>query len=339
MKFGVLFRVQDPPHGANIGQRMRETIHASQVAEEAGFDGVFLPEHHMMDDCYLPSQFPLLGAIAAVTERVDIGTTVHLLPFYNPIQTAEATAVIDQISGGRVRLGVGIGNFAPEFDLMGLKKENQAGRFAEAIDLLKKAWSGEEFDFQGEFYQAKGKVTPSPVGAQLWIGAMSDVGVRRAAHYGSPWVTDPLHNIAVINHWAETYRESADEQGTGDDASVVLLRDGWIADSMEEVEEKWWPVVRADHWMYFQAVPRFIANLEPTLSEVETEEDFIFSRHRVDRFVVGSPEDCVEAIEKMRDELGMDYLVLSFRFANGPGHEDHLECIRRFGKEVIPAFH
>jgi len=69
MKFGVLFRIQDPPRREHIGRRMRETIRASQVAEEAGFDGVFLPEHHMMDDAYLPSPFPLLGALAATTER------------------------------------------------------------------------------------------------------------------------------------------------------------------------------------------------------------------------------------------------------------------------------
>ena len=59
MKFGVLFRVQDPPAGENIGQRMRETIEAATVAEEAGFDGVFLPEHHMMPDGYLPSAYTL----------------------------------------------------------------------------------------------------------------------------------------------------------------------------------------------------------------------------------------------------------------------------------------
>ena len=138
MKFGVLFRIQDPPSGEHIGRRMREAIRASQVAEEAGFDGVFLPEHHMMDDAYLPSPFPLLGALAATTEKIHIGTTVHLLPFYNPVQTAEASAIVDQISGGRLKLGVGLGNFEPEFELMGLEKKDQVGRFTEAIELVRK---------------------------------------------------------------------------------------------------------------------------------------------------------------------------------------------------------
>lgn len=338
MKFGVLFRIQDAPKAEHIGQRMRETIEASRVAEDAGFDGVFIPEHHMMEDGYIPSPFPLLGAMAAATRRVHVGTTVHLLPFYNPIQTAEAGAIVDQIANGRLRLGVGLGNFEPEFELMGLDKKDQVGRFTEAIELVRTAWSGENFDFQGKHFHAKGRIRPTPVDARLWIGAMSDAGVRRAAKYGAPWPTDPLHNIAVIRHWAEVYRASAREYGTQDDVSVVLLRDGWIDDSLEAVEQRWWPEVRADHWMYFQRVPRFIKELEPTIAGAGSEDDFSFARHRIDRFVVGPPAECIAAIEKMQAEIGMDYLVMTFRYATGPSHRRHLECIRRFGAEVIPAF-
>ncbi len=338
MKFGILFRVQDPPAGEYIGQRMRDTVDAARVAEEAGFDGVFLPEHHMMDDAYLPNPFPLLGALAMATERVDIGTTIHLLPLHNPVVSAEAAAVVDQMSGGRLKLGIGACNFKPEFELMGIDKKEQPERFSEAIELLRKSWTGEEFDHQGVYYKAKGKITPKPIAAQLWLGAMSDVGVRRAARYGCPWPTDPIHNINVINHWAGIYREAAREYHTEEETSVVLLRDGWIADSLEEVEKIWWPVVRADHWMYFQKVPRFIQELEPSLENVRNEQDFIFARHHVDRFVVGPAEDCIESIRNMQEKLKMDYLILTFRFANGPNHEDHLNCIRRFGNEVISAF-
>ena len=338
MKFGVLFRIQDPPSGEHIGRRMRETIRASRVAEEAGFDGVFLPEHHMMEDAYLPSQFPLLGAMAAVTERVHVGTTVHLLPLYNPVQTAEASAIVDQISNGRMRLGVGLANFAPEFELMGLDKKDQVGRFTEGIELILEAWSGKPLEFDGKYFHARGKITPTPIDARLWIGAMSDVGVQRSAHYGCPWPTDPLHNIAVLGHWARLYRGAPVAQGREDNRSVIVLRDGWIADSLQEVERDWWPFVRADHWMYFQKVPRFITRLEPSLAGVSKEEDFIFERHRVDRFIVGPADECIRAIRKMQAELGMDYLILTFRFAKGPDHERHLECIRRFGAEVIPAF-
>ena len=109
MKFGLLFRVQDPPNAENIVGPLAGGAETAQVAEESGFDGVFLPEHHMMPDGYLPSQWPVLGALAAMTERLEIGTTVHLLPFEHPIHIAEHGAMVDILSNGRLRLGVGMG--------------------------------------------------------------------------------------------------------------------------------------------------------------------------------------------------------------------------------------
>ena len=99
MKFGLLFRAQDPPDASNLTRRWQDILEAGQLAEEVGFDGLFLPEHHMMDDGYVPAPLVGLGALAAVTKRVDLGTTIMLLPFYNPVQVAEHAAMVDVISG------------------------------------------------------------------------------------------------------------------------------------------------------------------------------------------------------------------------------------------------
>ena len=339
MKFGLLFRAQDPPEAENIVQRWEEILHAAEVAEDAGFDGVFVPEHHMMPDGYLPSPIIACAALAARTKRVDVGTTVHLLPFYHPIQSAEAAAMVDVLSNGRMRLGVGLGAFQPEFELFGLNMKTQVSRFEEAIELVLQAWAGEDFDHDGKHFKVKGtKITPQPVSPQMWLGAMSDPGVRRAARFGLPWATDPLHNIEVMKHWTNTYRAAAQEAGTSDKASVVLLRDGWVADSLEEVERVWWPNIRAEHWFYFSQIPRWVADREPFLAGVEAEEDFIFENHRRDRLVVGNPDECIASIETFREAVDMDYLIMSFRVAVGPSHEEEVKCIRRFGRDVIPAF-
>jgi alkanesulfonate monooxygenase SsuD/methylene tetrahydromethanopterin reductase-like flavin-dependent oxidoreductase (luciferase family) len=284
--------------------------------------------------------WPVLGALAGITERVDIGTTVHLLPLDHPIHTAENGAMVDVLSNGRLRLGVGMANFPQEFELFGLNPKRQKSRFEEAIEVVQQAWAGETIDFHGKHFDitAAGPITPRPVGAQLWLGAMSEPGVQRAARYGCPWATDPLHNINVMQYWTELYRAAAAEHGTTDKASVVLLRDGWVADSLEEVEKTWWPCIRNEHWFYFEQVPRWVADREPFLEGVEKEADFIFDRHRRDRLIVGSPEDCIESIRAFEDAIGMDYLIMSFRVAMGPSFEEELECIRRFGRDVIPAF-
>jgi alkanesulfonate monooxygenase SsuD/methylene tetrahydromethanopterin reductase-like flavin-dependent oxidoreductase (luciferase family) len=281
MRFGVLFMPQDPPDGRNIVQRWAEILDAAVVAEEAGFDGVFVPEHHMMPDGYLPSPLVACAALAARTKRVEIGTTIFLLPFYHPIQVAEAAAMVDIISNGRMR--------------------------------------------------------PLPVSPELWLGAMSEPGVRRAARFGAPWATDPLHNIHVIRDWADIYSAAGEEYGTSGRLKIHLQRDAWVADDLDEVERDWWPHVRRDHFFYFQQVPRWVADREPFLQDIHAEEDFDFHRHRQDRMIVGSPDDCVEQLKKFDDELDdLDYVFMRFRVASGPSHEKELECLRRFGRDVIP---
>jgi len=338
MRFGVLFMPQDPPDGANIVRRWEETLRAAEVAEESGFDGVFVPEHHMMPDGYLPSPLIACAALAARTKRVEIGTTIFLLPFYHPIQVAEAAAMVDVISNGRMRLGCGLGNFDPEFELFGMNKKDQVSRLEESLDLIQRAWAGEEIDHKGKNFTVKGRISPLPVAAQLWLGAMSDVGVRRAARFGLPWATDPLHNFDVLSDWAAAYREAGDVAGTTDKLRINVQRDAWVADSVDEVERVWWPHVRSDHWFYFNNVPRWVADREPFLAGITSENDFQFDRHRRDRMIVGAPEDCIEQLRTLDARLDVDYVFMRFRVANGPDHERELECIRRFGREVIPAF-
>jgi len=338
MKFGLLHRAQDPPAAENITRRWQEILAASELAEQVGFDGLFVPEHHMMPDGYLPA--PLVGcaAIAARTSRVDVGTTVFLLPFYNPIQVAEQAAMVDVISDGRMILGCGIGNFEPEFELYGLTKKGQGKRFEEAIDLVQRAWAGEDIEHEGAHYTAKGRISPLPRNPRLWLGAMSEIGVRRAARFGCPWPTDPLHNLAVMKEWAGVYRAAGEEFGTSDKLSIALLRDGWVADDLDAVERDWWPHIRSEHWFYFSQVPRWVLDHEPLLAGVEKEEDFHFHSHRKDRLIVGDPEECIASLRQAEEAVGNDYTIMSFRVAAGPSHEKELECIESFGKEVIAPY-
>jgi alkanesulfonate monooxygenase SsuD/methylene tetrahydromethanopterin reductase-like flavin-dependent oxidoreductase (luciferase family) len=95
MKFGVLFMPADPPAGANIGERWREVLEAGEVAEEYGFDGFFLPEHHFQASSFNSSPLVALAVLAGRTKRLRVGTSVLLLPCYHPLKLAEDTAQLD----------------------------------------------------------------------------------------------------------------------------------------------------------------------------------------------------------------------------------------------------
>jgi alkanesulfonate monooxygenase SsuD/methylene tetrahydromethanopterin reductase-like flavin-dependent oxidoreductase (luciferase family) len=338
VKFGILFRPQDPPQGERLFERWQQILAAAEVAEASGFDGVFLPEHHMMEDGYPPSPWAALGAIAARTSRLELGTAVYLLPLGHPIRTAEAAAMLDVISAGRVRLGVGLGNYEPEYELYGLDKRKQVSRFEESIELLLQAWRGDEIDHEGQHFRVKGRIAPRPLGAELWIGATSEPGVRRAAKYGCTWLAPPLQRRELIGEWSRLYRESGQAFGTRERLGVALLRDGWVGDSLADVERTWWPYVRREHWFYFSKLPRFMGERETTFAGIESEEQMDFEQHRHDRLIVGSPQDCIEQIEQFRQTIDPSYLIMTFRLAAGPSFDEELECLRRFGAEVIPAF-
>ena len=109
-----------------------------------------------------------------------------------------------------------------------------------------------------------------------------------------------------MKYWADLYRGAGEEFGTSDKLEVNLLRDGWVADSLDEVEKVWWPCIRSEHWFYFEQVPRWVAEREPFLEGISKEDDFKFDRHRIDRLIVGSPEDCIESIRKFQDAIDLE---------------------------------
>src|SRR5579883_2076825 len=132
IKFGYQIDFRNPPAS---GRSFTDLYHAMfrqiERAEQLGFDSIWLTEHHLTDDGYLPSLMPMAAAIAARTRRVQIGTYVLLFPFYHPIKLAEDIAVVDVISGGRLRIGVGQAYRAEEFAAFGIDKKQRLGRTLE----------------------------------------------------------------------------------------------------------------------------------------------------------------------------------------------------------------
>lgn len=172
-------------------------------ADEHGFDTVMLHEHHFSDDGYLPSPFTAAAAIAARTKRIRIRLALVLLPLKHPVQVAEDAAVLDIISGGRLEVVVGAGYVPGEFAAYGISIKQRPSRMEEAIEIIKRCWSEDEFSHEGRHWTLHNvRVMPKPLQKpmKLIMGASSPVAAKRAARIADGFMApSPL----FVGPWRE----------------------------------------------------------------------------------------------------------------------------------------
>lgn len=208
MHFGVIL----PNYGLDSNpDGIRRTV---ELAEELGFDSVWATEHIIVGpeavDPYGRVYDPLvtLGWIAGWTERIGLGTSIVLVPLHNPMHLAKEVATLQELSGGRFTLGVGMGWHKDEFDFMGVEFKGRGRRADEAIRLMRALWSGER-DFEGEywsFHDATSQPHPSPQ-PEIWVGGSSGRAIRRALELGDVWHPSRGSDAADIRRVKEQHPE------------------------------------------------------------------------------------------------------------------------------------
>ncbi len=183
----------DPTPWSNVYD---DIVAVAGAVEAAGFDGLWVSEHHFTDDGYMSGLFPVLGALAGCTSRMMLGTNVALAPLYQPLRLAEDAAVVDLLSHGRLLLGLAIGYRDEEFTALGVPKRERVARLEECVDLCRLAWSGERFSYRGVTTSVDDLVVrPTPAGPPaIWLGGWVDAAIERAAVIGDGYIS-PLGDL------------------------------------------------------------------------------------------------------------------------------------------------
>jgi alkanesulfonate monooxygenase SsuD/methylene tetrahydromethanopterin reductase-like flavin-dependent oxidoreductase (luciferase family) len=206
--FMLRFDMRAPSDGpAAIGDLYDAAVEMSVWGEEHGAASVVLSEHHASPDGYLPSPMVLAAAISARTSTVPIMVAALLVPLHDPVRLAEDMAVLDVMSRGRVAYIAGLGYRPEEYAMFGRSLEARGRRMDECLTVLLRAWSGEEFEYDGRTV----RVTPRPStrgGPFLLYGGGSPAAARRAARFGLGFFAQT---------WAEgledTYRDECERLG------------------------------------------------------------------------------------------------------------------------------
>jgi probable F420-dependent oxidoreductase len=188
-----LFTGQIPPGSSRtFTQEYREIVDLVRLAETLGFDSAWVSEHHGAGDGYMSSLLPTLAAFAAATDRIKLGTGVLLTPLHHPLRLAEDAATVDLISGGRLILGLGLGWREEEFRMFGVPLASRVRRATETVEILRRAWTGERFSFEGRAYSFdQVRVTPAPEregGVPIYLGGSVERSIRRAGQLGDGFI-------------------------------------------------------------------------------------------------------------------------------------------------------
>ena len=214
-------------------------LELARAIEDVGYDEIDMFDHvtvglpipgrsearHAVPELLEP--LVTLGAISAVTERIGLGTGVLVLPQRQPALVAKQVATLDVLSGGRVRLGVGVGWQRSEYESLGVPFEERGRRIDEAITLMRRYWTEPSVSFHGQFYRAEAMgMDPKPVqpgGPPLWIGGDSEAALRRVGRLGDGWMAMADSDEAVLSapEKLATIRAAAETAGR-DPAAIGL---------------------------------------------------------------------------------------------------------------------
>ena len=212
----------------------QKVLDFGRAVEEIGYDEIAVFDHVVMGyptndrpAPMYPPQMPILEAVvllsqlAAVTERVGLSTEVLVLPQRQPVLVAKQFSTLDTLSGGRVRLGVGVGWQESEYDALEEDFTNRGQRMDEAIALLRAYWSDDQIDYAGQHYTstAMAMEPKPPQGGQLpiWIGGGSRAALRRTGELGDGWMGTALADVADIEKMVGRIRGFAEEAGRDPD--------------------------------------------------------------------------------------------------------------------------
>ena len=339
----------DPALGAQLYNRYIDEL---VYAEELGFDGVCVNEHHQNAYGIMPSPNLIASVLARLTSRVRIAVVGNALPLYDPpTRVAEEFAMIDCISGGRLIAGMVVGG-GPEYYSFSLNPAHARERFAEAHDLILRAWTEPgPFEHIGKHYKLRYVNTwPRPVQQphpEIWIpgvGSLETLEFVAKHHYA--YMGIPYFHIDVFERMFSMLRDACRREGyEADPLQLGWLVPVFVAETDAEARRRY-----EEHFWYF--VRRLLPGINispPGYTSVRSVENIMksantFALHLQDwdevvagqYAIVGSPDTVTELLSQNVERLGVGNLLGLFQLGTLPA-DDTRRSLELFGREVMPA--
>ena len=357
---------------ANAAEMLDNLRQQTLLAEELGFEAMWLGEHHFgpygIGD--LPNPILLGADLAARTSRIRIGQMANIAPWWHPIRLAEDLAILDNLTEGRIEVGFGRGIWpyeGPQFHANADPRKDAENRelFRETIEVVRKIWSDEYFSHQGENYSfpagdtvfshpsyppdpawqdgervTRLRVTPRPYQKPhppLWMTVSTDRSVTTAAELGLKacyWQPPPLRIWQRMELYAETRSKLEGRPfSLGEDQAV--MRSTYVASSMEDARRDAEAGIMSGFIFNdpFRGRQVFTNPGEELNDDVRLDWDFLEPR----TLLVGSPDHVAEKIQELREVCSLECLLVEFAHGGIPQRKI-LRNLENFATRVMPRF-
>jgi alkanesulfonate monooxygenase SsuD/methylene tetrahydromethanopterin reductase-like flavin-dependent oxidoreductase (luciferase family) len=332
IQIGLFLTNQHPP-GSDLVAALDDQLSLVRAVRDKSWDSIWAGQHYLPDGMAMPQCVPFVSRLAAESGDMSVGIGILLLALHNPLDVAETWATIDVVTGGRLIFGVGLGYRETEYNAFGLDPRQKVHRFEANLELVKRLWTEESVDsdlpwcrLDGATLNVRPVQSPRP---PIWVAANAHAAVRRAALMGDTWLVNPHATVETVAEQVEVFRATRDEAGLPPAATMPALREIYCAPTRELAAERAGPYLAKKYshyadWGQDKALPGDESFRIP------------FEELAADRFIIGTPEDCLERLLPLRDQLGVDHFVFRTDWIGMPA-ETALQSIELLDREVVPV--
>lgn len=281
----------------------------AQFAEKLGFSYFFLPEHHFVEGRAIPDPLLLLAAVAATTDRIRLATTSYLLPLRHPVQVAEQVAVLDQLSNGRLTLGVGRGASDALFTTFEIPAKQKRSLFEDCYHRMIKAWQGDSVA-----PKSSGKeVTISPLPLQephppIWVAAFGPLALSQAGRLGLPYLASPREGLSRLARNYEIHREASKKANVSSPREIPIMRSVFVSKD--------------------EALVRDVRNRVAQNMAINQAQNSELSEQSVDDWaLIGTPDRVRDILDVYQEKLSITHLVATRLGIGGISRSDVRESL------------
>ncbi len=348
MEFGMFHEFQRSP-GQTEAAAFAEAFEQVDAAERWGLDAMWLAELHVAPErSVLAAPLTIAAAIAARTKRMKIGTAVQVLPLCHPLRLAEEAATVDQISHGRLIFGVGRSGFPRTYEAYGIPYAESRERFAEVLEIVRRAWTQERFSFEGKFYRFHDLcLVPKPYQQPLpdiRIAATSPDTYAAIGAMGYPiFCAVRLGTLSELGPLLHAYRDAYAAAGHPGHGQVFLRVPVYLADTetraRDEPESSIMHFYRVLGAQLEQSAGSSGARaIEQRAERGQKLQSIDYDEVLREKIIVGTPQMVTDRLAELREELGIDGILAELNCGSRIPHARVMHSLELLCSSVMPAF-